>query len=126
MVLSVSLFYVFLLSVDCQEPDLALIKSHFESKEISALWKRMQDARGKADMTIREAWKVLCDLPAGAKNHQKQVALWDFIVDPTVSFFMFLLEMQSFQIKLISETYSILPFFSPPPPLSYILTTHRG
>ena len=48
-----------LATVDASKPNKELISKHFGAKDLSALWKRLELARGKAPSTIAESWEGL-------------------------------------------------------------------
>ena len=51
-----------------RKPDLALLKSSSTPGQLSALWMRLSDARGREDISVRKAWDMLCEMSSGSVN----------------------------------------------------------
>ena len=63
-------------------PDLAELRGAFTAGEMSTLWARMKQTRGRDDMTIQEAWTDL-NKQKGA-NVLKNECMYNFLVLPKV------------------------------------------
>ena len=64
-----------------RKPDLALVKSCFTANQMSVLWMRLQQARGKEDMSVKKAWDSMCSMKVGMKAGKRAV-LFDLLVAP--------------------------------------------
>ena len=63
-------------------PDITVLKGFFSKTELSQLWVELKRARGKADVSVREAWNTINQMKNG-KTAANNVVLWNQIVMPS-------------------------------------------
>ena len=62
-----------------QGPDKALLKKHLSQTEISALWKRLEGARGGAPPNVAAAWEELKSLNPKVAKQERCNTLFTFL-----------------------------------------------
>ena len=66
---------------NAEDPDRELLLKTFTENQLSALWKRLEQARGKEPETIEQAWQSLRKLPRKQAEAQRAVTLLKFLKD---------------------------------------------
>ncbi len=56
-----------------RRPNIEVLRKKFNPRQMSVVWMRLKQARGREDMTIKSAWGTLTKPPVGAQAQKRNI-----------------------------------------------------